>query len=172
MATGSSNLTLAIGLSLGGAFIGAGLYFGLRARPAAAPDEKSPSSLVASSAAPITPSGAAIAPGVAPVVPSAALTADRDVASAEIARQLEAQRAVLRTKCWAPSIARTPTPDHGSFVYEYTFDPTGTQRARGITPATRIDRDDVALCLTGETQAVSIAPQGTKVHLRVPFALP
>jgi hypothetical protein len=149
-----TGLALPIGIAIGGACIGAGLFFGLRARPAAAPMD--------------APAAATSTRGVASTAPVAMV----DVARDEVTQQLASMQAMLRDKCWAPAVARAPTPDHGSYSVESTFDANGMQLARVINPATHADRGDVILCLTGTMPTLSIAPQGTRVHVVARLTLP
>jgi hypothetical protein len=162
----SSNTALAIGIAVGGACIGAGLYFGLRAR---APEA---STSTAPLAAPTTTVASATTVAAESPARTGPTTIDVSAARSEVVRQLEAARATLREQCWAPSLARTPTPDHGSFTFQYTFDPNGQQIARGISADQGRVRADVAFCLTGKTPNATIAPQGSSVRLTLSFAFP
>jgi hypothetical protein len=167
VAAASSHSTfapLAVGIAVGGACIGLGLYFGLRSRAPASPE-------VSSLGAPMTAT-AGVATAATTTAHAPVAEVDVAAARAEVARQLETARASLRDKCWAPSLARTPTPDRASFTYQYTFDGTGQQIARGIASDAGKARADVAFCLTGATPSVTIAPQGTTVRLTLSFALP
>jgi hypothetical protein len=130
--------------------VGAGVYFGLRAR---APD-------AAVSPAVETTQGKALAP-----------KADVGAATAEVKTQLEAAHASLRDKCWTGSDASKKT-DHASFVFESSFDRSGRQIVRTVNPATLQDPPNVAICLLASAPPFAIAPQGPVARVRVVFALP
>jgi hypothetical protein len=161
----SKSNALGVGIAIGGAFIGAGLYFGLRAR--------APEPVIASAPLVAPTTTVASATAVAAENPGrAAPTIDVATARAEVVRQLEAVRASLRDQCWAPSLARNPNPDHGSFTFQYTFDASGQQVARGISADQGRTRADAAFCLTGKTPNVTITPQGASVRMTLSLAFP
>jgi hypothetical protein len=163
VAAASSSSALAVGIAVGGACIGAGLYCGLRAR---APETS------ASLAAPSTTVASATTRAAEGAAPTALPGVDVAAARAEVLQQLEAVRTSLRDQCWAPSVARTPMPDRGSFTFQYTFDATGKQIARGIAADQGRARADVAFCLTGKVPNVTIAPQGASVRVSLSFPFP
>jgi hypothetical protein len=154
---------LLLGLVASGAMISFAVFFALRPTVVRAPESSSPS-------------GAA-APHV-----------DRAAVAREVALALEGQRAAIVTRCWDPSVTRSPTPEHVDYVLNFTFDAAGRQIARGMSEGTAAapsrhtgpegasrgapSRADVTACLSMTLQPIAVTPPGASSYVEVPFGLP
>jgi hypothetical protein len=124
-----------------------------------------------------------------PALPSAPPSADRAAVQSEARRALEARRADLVNRCWTPSVAKSPLPEHVDYVLNVTFDAAGKQITRGLVEgdgkpaAPRIGPDgrlvpghpsraDVTSCLGTALGTMSVTPPGATVYVEVPFGLP
>jgi hypothetical protein len=126
-------------IALAGACVGAGLYFGLRAR--------------GHEAAPAAPSG----PG------SATPVAKRD--PAQIQRELEvafeARRLEWKRACFDPIIAKGPAPARSTHSISISIDASGTEILRAINDVRDGTRFDVATCLREQPFVpIHVAPPG------------
>jgi hypothetical protein len=129
---------------IAGALVGIGTYFGLRANGARSPSE-------------------------APAVP--ALPA-RNVLLQQVKDALDAQRAMLTEKCWAPAIKDQPGPHEIGYVFDFTFDPQGRQIMRGMIENRSTARPVVTSCVADALLPIMIPAPGASVRIEVPFRLP
>jgi hypothetical protein len=147
---------------LAGAFVGAGLFLGLRSRPVEYP------------ASPLDAQGAAEharTPRRPP--PSQALAATPPVQVAEqVKRVLDSQRAALVNKCWEPAIKTRPTPAEIKYVFDFTFAADGQQIARGVRADRATSRAEVTACVLAALTPVTIPPPGATTRVDVAFSLP
>lgn len=137
----------ALAIVVAGAFIGLGLFFGLK--------KEAPPLPAASAPADPTQDAKAVA------------------ARAALAAWLEAQRPIFVSRCWAPSAARDPNPPRASFTYSLAVDENGKEVGRGITEHRDAFRSDVADCLRTQANApASIPPPGASVSVQLTITLP
>jgi hypothetical protein len=180
------NLSIPISILLGCALIGAGLFFGLRERPVAAPPtpaaaeateepdappRPAPSAPSAPAAPPATQAALPIPAGFA-LGPPAAPKAIQEAATKDATAALEALRKKLVKACWAPAVAKEPTPARSKYLYQMTFDPSGKEIARGISETRDESRPDVARCLREQPMGLTIPPPGAVVAVDVTLHLP
>lgn len=151
-------VTIPAAILVGSALIGAGLYFGLRARPPV-----SPASATARSAPP-TPTLWA----TPEKVPVTLRPGDLDK---RVLAALEVHRAALVTRCWEPAAAEQPELAVARFTFNYTFAADGTQRGRGVE-VDRTTSPELTACVLRELPALKIAPIGRPMTAKVVFQLP
>lgn len=151
---------------LGSVIIALGLYFGLQHRPSAPQPPSVPVGVDeprAQVAAP-EPDRAAPAPAPAPV------------ARSEVVKQVEAvlakHKKMLVDKCLAPSLAKKPEPKIVSYVFNYTFDASGKQIARGTIESRESSRSDVTQCVNENLPPIEVPPPGQSTPVDVTFVLP
>jgi hypothetical protein len=190
---------LSAAIVLAGAFVGAGLYFGLRASsPQAVPSTASAfetSAPLSSSPSAQLPSGrGALRPSEVLLVPGANAGPTPPIAPAEV--QSSVERAVrarfdelrpsLRERCWEPSARSKAEPKAVRYDFNFTFDAGGKQLARGLRErcpegvestlagkkARCAGRPDVRDCVTAALPAFEVPAQGTSVFVDVPLVLP
>jgi len=149
---------LPLSILLGGAFIGSGLYFGLRER-------EGPSVTAVAVTASAPPPRAAPAPQ--PDYPAL-----QEIVARQAAQALEAQRPDMVRACWAPAVAKTPQPAAATYRYNLSFDAEGRQVSLGISEIRGQSRTDVAVCLRSRPLALQIAPPRVVVNVDVPVTLP
>ncbi len=116
--------------------------------------------------APSLPAGVGLLPPGAP----AAVQAAADKAAADAIAEMK--KSVFLPKCWQPSLAKAADPPKVKFVYEVTFNPAGTQIARGINEDRSGYRQDVSACLNALPMDLKIPPPGTNVRVSLPLELP
>lgn len=143
-----------ISILAGATIIALGLFFGLRARDPAPPDERAPASNQASDLR-----------SPPPPVGSVDLAAARR--SAE--RALEAQRTAVVDRCIPPE-ARGGGPSR--LHINITFDKSGNQIARGIIPERDDPRRELSICATSALTALTIPPQEAPAALDLIWSLP
>ncbi len=147
--------SLPVAVVVAGGLIGAGLFFGLRSRPA---------SPVASPSAPTNGPASADVP-----VPMAE---SQGSVMADVSKALRAQRPRIVAECWEPAAKRQPEPAVMKIVYSFSFDAQGQQLARGISVERSTARADVTSCLSTALHPLTIPPPGAPMSVDVPFALP
>ncbi len=125
-------------IGVAGALMGAGLYFGLRERNAAAPARHAE-------------------PGSATVAPKRdAAELQRSVETAFEARRLEWKRA-----CFDPIVAQVPAPATSTHSISISIDASGVEVLRAINDVRDSTRLDVAACLREQPFVpIRIAPPG------------
>lgn len=157
--------------------IAAALYLGLQQRPAPAPADPGPPERRAGAAEP-APSGQ---PATRPPEPAAAAAAapapaasapSREAVARDVAKALEAHRAELVQRCWAPSAAKSAEPKEVRYLFNFTFDADGWQIGRGVMEDRRFARPDVTACMGPLLPRLKIPPPGAPVSLDVSFTLP
>lgn len=175
---------------VGGAMIGAGLYFGLAA---SAPVERPASSRApevdelhggALRRGPGAPPGApatvvraeAPSPSVVAVAPAlvgpekAASPSQRRVVEVALA---EAKLAQFRPRCWDPIVARSPSPSSSRYRVRSVFDAAGRERSRGVSELRgEPSRPDVARCLRELPLDLEVGPLGDVVAVELDLAFP
>jgi hypothetical protein len=151
---------------LGSATIAVAVYFGARhGLEARCPEDLPPAPAVARTV------GVAPQPAFPVAAPAASIT-PRDEAARQAAEALEAHRATLVERCWKPSVAVQPTLPASRYVFTFTFDASGQQRARGVAEDRQNARPDVTSCLTTTLPALRIPPPGVPLRVDLPFSLP
>ncbi|MEO5729532.1 MAG: hypothetical protein ABI134_02015 [Byssovorax sp.] len=150
---------------LGSVIIAIGLYLGLRREPSAPPSPSVPVVVDAPRAPVAAPEPDRPAPAAAP-----------RVERSEVVKQVEAALAkhkkVLVEKCLAPSLAKQPEPKTVSYVFNFTFDASGKQIARGTTESRENSRSDVTRCVNETLPPIEVPPPGQSMPLDVTFVLP
>lgn len=133
-----SDWALPASIALGAAFIGAGLYFGLRASAPAspsAPGVRATELATSSSAETVrTPP-----PGITP-------ERQREIDAAAAAAVAELKPRLVE-RCWAPSTALSSEPERLDFRLRLLFDPAGRATASAIADSSDPRRADVVACL-------------------------
>ena len=171
-------LSTQLSILLAGCFIGAGLFFGLRASaPMSAPGPTSPvSAPVRSERASPPPSVDRPQPSVVstPSQGSAAATvsADPKVVAEDAKAALERQRAAIVKTCVQPSLAKQKDPPTIKVGLNFTFDSEGKQITRGIAEDRATARADVLSCLSEKLQPISVSPPGANTYVEIPWELP
>lgn len=160
MSNQSSSLPAAIVIA--GALVGAGLFFGLRAR---APEAVPAPPISSTPPAPVTP-------GAAPQPTPAPAQADEKKVARDAIAALEAQRATLAQACWEPSARAKPSPAYIDYVVDVTFDATGNQITRAFSEERRTARADVTACISAKIAPLKVPPPGANVRVEIPFRLP
>ena len=149
---------------LGSVIIALGLYFGLQRKPAAPPSPVVPVMVDAPRAPTAVPE---------PERPAAAAAR---VDHSEVVKQVEAALAkhkkVLVEKCFAPSLAKNPEPKTVSYTFNYTFDASGKQIARGTIESRESSRPDVTQCVSQNLPAIEVPPPGQSTTVDVKFVMP
>lgn len=164
---------IVLGAAIVGVCVGAGVYFGLRAR---APDAAR--AAAEARVAPLVPPAASnvVRLGAAPVrlppsASSGAATPDVD-ALATARAAIAARHDAWRERCFAPALARAAAPARSRHVVHSAFDAGGLERIRAIEGVTDASRDDVADCLRALPIDLRIAPPGRQIDVRVEISFP
>lgn len=173
---------------IGCTIIGAGLYFGLSARPepaagpfagavtaaadtGAKPAGSPPANVAVTTPAPQPPPmGAPMMPGLAgPSVPPAVQAAVEKAAAEALAAE---KKNNLVPKCWKPALEKQPQPAVAKYSLDMTFDPQGTQITFGMNEERSALRSDVAACIQSQNITLRIAPPGFPVRVLLPLEFP
>jgi len=141
---------------------------------AAAPVPAQPAPPSADAAA--SPSATASGPAAPPAGPSTLRTPlppdALEQVRGEVAAGLEARRREDLARCW-PRAGLPKGQPHATVLYDLTFDPAGREVARGISDDRRAPAGELGRCLSrAPGAALSIAPRGTYVSLRVAVTYP
>lgn len=161
---------------VGAGLIGAGLYFGLRARPAPAPS-------VASAPAAVAPPPAASAPAASPPpmppIPGMGFVPPSVPAELQAKAEADARDAVARYKkdvlvpqCWLPAVKARPDPPRVQVTMSLAFGLDGAQIGLGLMETRGATREDVISCIRSQPMSLRIPPPGVPVNLLVPLELP
>jgi hypothetical protein len=159
---------IVLGTACAGAFVGAGLYLGLRERAVPAPVSSVATTGLVASVAPLTtsvPVGAR--PDVAPIDPAAAASARE-----EVKRVFDSQHAHLVEKCWAPSFAKSSTPASTTIVFTLSFGADGRPGAHSVREDFATTRPEVTSCIVKELVIPAITPPGARTRLDYQLNLP
>jgi hypothetical protein len=156
-----------LGTALAGAFVGTGVYFGLRARPVVAPVPSASVAALPSSLAPVAALPVTAGSETAPLGPAA-----NAALNDEVKRGFEAQRAHLLEKCWAPSFEKSPTPPATTIVFTLSFGPDGQPRSRSVREEFATTRPEVTACIQKELVVPPITPRGVRTRVEYNFNLP
>lgn len=169
---------------IAGALVGAGVFFGLRDRPAPAPAQE-PTTLSAAgiTVAPLATGGATAgatagaAAGAAPtepvrtpppgVTPELQARVDRQTAEA-FARE----KARLVRECWEPSVKANPQPASLTLRVRVLFEGGGTATDVAVAPPDAESRRDVAECIRKAPPAIRVEPGGTMMGTQLSIAFP
>lgn len=149
---------------LGSVIIALGLYFGLQGKPAAPPPPSVP--VVVDE-----PRAPAAAPESGRPAPAAARVDRSDVAK-QVEAALAKHKKMLIEKCFAPSLAKNPEPKIVSYSFNYTFDASGKQIARGTVETRENSRPDVTQCVNQNLPAIEVPPPGQSMPVDVTFVMP
>ena len=155
-----------------GGLVGAGLFFGLRARaPDAGPAGVGVAPvLVASAPSRTTPApppeepARALPPGVTPEKQAAI---DRRAAEA-VARE----RPRLVRECWAPSAQKSAEPATLDVAVRFLFDKDGKQLDMSVADAADPRRADVTACVRRSGIVAAVDPPGTMVATQLQISFP
>jgi hypothetical protein len=165
-----------------GALVGAGLYFGLSARPAT---DASPSA--SGSAAPRpTLEATGPAPGAdtstgptSPTSPTPAPTAEPSALAAAEAEALATKAIEAFRKdtyveqCWKPALAKSPSPATSKHVLDITFGPEGTPISYGFSDVRGETREELTSCLSRVTVGLKLPkPPGRNVRVQPTLTFP
>lgn len=160
---------------LGAGLIGAGLFFGLRARPVEPP----PPPAASAPAPPATPSAPPVVLAPPPGIPGVGLTPPAVPAEVQARAEEAAQKALLQYKkdtlvpaCWAPAVKARPEPPKAQYKISIAFGPDGKEAGRGWHELREASREDVASCLQKQPMGLSIPPPGVPVSLLLPVDFP
>jgi len=115
-----------------------------------------------------SPAGAA-APAPAPPGPPA--TSQAEAARAGFLAVVAAKRE-LAARCWAPAVARQPTPSRSSHVLRVTFDPDGAATRREVIDRPGESRPDVGSCLRGLPLDLKSRPSAFPSTVEVTLTFP
>lgn len=160
-----------------GALVGAGLYFGLAARPivlSPPPTPEPPSASVAPALPPSNPAPVQATPPPEPPpatpgpLPPEVVTKATDDAT----RALERSKKQLVETCWKPAVAETPEPKTARFIFNLSFDAQGKESARGVTELRGESRADVGQCLRASTGGLEIPAPGAVVAVSISVVFP
>jgi len=152
---------------LGSVVIALGLFLGLRSRDAAPPPLPPPATQP-----PAAQTTAAQTTAPPPAAPPAAPSIDRSEIVKQAAAALGSERKKLGEKCFAPSLAKQPEPKTVKLNFNFTFDASGKQIARGVSEVREFARPDVTSCVLDALPAISVPAPGQTVFVEVPFELP
>ena len=142
-----------------GALIAIAVYLGLRSQAPAQPS---------SMPFPATSAGGASAPA-APASPSAA---SNDEVARQTAAALEAFRAPLAKRCWAPFAKSNPNVKNARWEFNFTFGADGQQIIRGVADLSDGGAVDATTCVLENIPPLTIPPPHATIRVEVPFALP
>ena len=168
----SNSGAIVLGLGLGGAFIGLGLFFGLRARDEARTEARLPatSGVVVESTAP-GPSASTTS-----AVPTSPSTSAPEGAPSDARRAVEAQHAHLVEACWVPSLARSPLPAQVALTITLEYGPEGRLLIHSLQPTMNGKggaRADVTMCVNRElVLPTTVSAPGRRVRVAVPIEFP
>ncbi|EYF06021.1 hypothetical protein [Chondromyces apiculatus] len=90
----------------------------------------------------------------------------------EVTAALEAQRATLVKECWEPSFKKSTEPAKAKYLYNMSFNPAGTEIARGISEVRGMERADTAQCLRARPIGIQVSPPGQHMGVEVELTLP
>lgn len=172
------SLLTPIAVVIGGGLIGLGLYFGLQRRESVpvptsatagasldAPSASSPPALgVASSAA-----------ETATAAPSSAASASRTSSEQQVretSAALEKHRKLIDDECVKPALAKQPQPATVKLTFQYVFDASGKQIARGVGEDRATSRPDVTQCVLAKLPQISITAPGEQARVELVWTLP
>ncbi len=159
------HLLLPASILVAGAMIGAGLFFGLRGRPA----ETTP----ASPTAPAEESPAAPTPNPPPA--EIASPAPSDLQATVQKQALDAlgkHRARIVADCWNPSVKKDPNPAKTTFMFRFMFNPKGQLGVSGVGDAPAESRRDVSQCIRDLKLPIAVPPPGSEIAVQIPLTLP
>lgn len=166
---------IALAIVAAGALVGAGLYFGLRARPPAA-GLPPPAASTLSTGAPAPFAGADAQPSIpAAAAPGAAAAppATPEKVRADAMAALEGLKRRALDTCWRPALSREPEPSRSSYMVDVTFAADGTTLAMGLSELReRPSRADVAQCVRTSGVALRIPPPGAGFRIELPLEFP
>jgi hypothetical protein len=165
---------IALAIVAAGALVGAGLYFGLRARAPAAP-LPTPAASTLSTGEPAPYAGAAAQHLAAPAVPpgAAAPSATPEKVRADAMAALEGLKRQVLDTCWRPALSREPQPSRSSYMVDVTFAADGTTLAMGLSEfRERPSRPDVAQCVRTSGALLRIPPPGAGFRIELPLEFP
>lgn len=151
-ATRTETVTVPAAILIGSALIGAGLYFGLRARADGVPSAR-------------TPVASATTPERVPVTTPSELYE-------RVEDALEAHRETLLERCWRPAVAAQPEPPIARFTFNYTFAPDGRELGRGVEEDRATGRPELTACVLRELPPLKIAPIGRRMTTKIALELP
>jgi hypothetical protein len=106
----------------------------------------------------------------APPVTSA--PASTEAVTAEATKALEKLRKELLDRCWKPAVAKQPDPPTFKVTFNFTFDATGRQVARGAREDRATARPEIRECIDDVVSQITISPPGAAVYVQVPLTLP
>lgn len=166
----SHPLLVPASIALAGAFVGAGLYLGLRAPPPPAP---TPSGATAAgiTVAPLASPGASPAepvrsppPGVSP---EAQARIDRQTADA-----FSRDKPRLVKDCWEPSAKASPQPASLTVRVRVLFDGQGKSTQVAVATPEEESRRDVAECIRKSPPSIQVEPTGTQTGTQLSITFP
>ena len=149
---------------LGSVIIALGLYLGLQRKPAEPPPPAAPVVIDAPRAPAAVPEPDRPAPAAAHV--------DRSEVAKQVEAALAKHKKMLVEKCFAPSLAKNPEPKTVTYAFNYTFDASGKQIARGIMESRENSRPDVTQCVNQNLPAIEVSPPGQSMPVDVTFVMP
>jgi hypothetical protein len=158
-----SKISTQTAILLGSVIIAVGLFLGLRGKNEMPP---LPSPATQPAAAPQAP--AVVAPAV---VTPAAPVVDRAAVIKEVEAQLNKEKKTLTDTCLAPSLLKKAEPKNVKYTFNFTFDGTGRQLARGVMEERATSRPDVTECVNRLLPEVRVTAPGQNVYVEIPLEL-
>lgn len=156
-----------------GAFVGIGLYLGLRAAPVPTVVSSAGSTPAVAVSSPPKPSVdplniRARQPDAAPAV---SVIAPAERAKAALA-SLDAQRKRIVEKCVTPALAKQPEPKTVKLTFNVTFGADGKEIGRGVAEDRATSRADVTACVQQSLAPLSIPASDSSFTTDLTWELP
>jgi hypothetical protein len=166
---------------LAGAFIGAGLFFGLRDRRSESAPSREDAAIEETAAAPgagarelpARPSGGAeIMPPPAPPAPELPSAELQSKVQKQAAESLRALRTRILKECWEPSVKNEAAPARITLQLRFLFDAKGQIIGSSVNDPQERSRLDVSQCVRDMKLPVTVSPPGQTVGVQVELPIP
>jgi hypothetical protein len=166
---------------LAGAFVGAGLFFGLRDRPSGSAPSREDASIRQTASAPgagarelpARPSGGAeIAPPPAPRAPDLPSPELQSQVQEQAAESLRALRTRIVKECWEPSVKKEAAPARMTLQLRFLFDAKGQVIGSAVNDPEERSRLDVSQCIREMKLPLTVPPPGQTVGVQVELTMP
>jgi hypothetical protein len=172
-----NHLSTPAAIVLAGGLMGLGLFFGLRDRSPGGPAPRPAEPVVASgahaeAAAPHTAAPPAEPPRPSPPPAPVDRGAMMRAVTQEVTAALDKEREALVAKCWTPNASTKPPPKPAKLAFDFTFDASGRQVARGVQEARGTGSPEITRCVLESLPMITVTPPGAPANASAVLTLP